>query len=141
MAVVGEVSQGARERFGLGDTAVAAAEVRLDQLLDLVLRERQLVRPGEFPAVDRDINLVVAEEVPWGELEQAIRAAAGELLESCRVAEIWRDAERLGARRKSLLVALRLRSPSATLTGDDAAKLIAAIVAECAHRCAATLRG
>lgn len=141
VAVVGEVSQGARERFGLGDTAVAAAEVRLDQLLDLVLRERRLVRPGEFPAVDRDINLVVAEEVPWGELEQAIRAAAGELLESCRVAEIWRDAERLGARRKSLLVALRLRSPSATLTGDDAAKLIAAIVAECAHRCAATLRG
>jgi phenylalanyl-tRNA synthetase beta chain len=141
VGVVGEVSRAARDRFGLGDTAVAAAEVRLDQLVDLVSRERRLVRPAEFPAVDRDINLVVAEGVPWGKLEQAIRTAAGELLEACRVAEIWRDADRLGVDRKSLVVALRLRSPTATLTGDDAGQVVSAIVAECERRCGATLRG
>ncbi len=141
VGVVGEVSPAARKRFGLGEAAVTAAEVRLDLLLDLVSRERRLVRPPEFPAVERDLNIVMHEEVTWGQLEAAIRIAAGEMLEGCRVTEIWRDAERLGPDRKSLVVALRLRSGSGTLTGDEAAELVARIVAECGRRCGATLRG
>ncbi len=140
VGVVGELSRATRERFGLND-AVAAAELRLDHLVDLVARERRLVRPAEFPAVDRDINLVVEEGVAWGDLEKAIRTAAGDLLDSCRVAQIWRDADRLGADKKSLVVALRLRSTTGTLTGDDAARLIDVIVAECGRHCGATLRG
>ncbi len=141
VGVVGEVSPATRKRFGLGEDAVTAAEIRLDFLLDLVSRERRLVRPPEFPAVERDINIVVNEDLAWGQLEEAIRTAAGEMLEDCSVTEIWRDAERLGPDRKSLVVALRLRSGSGTLTGDEAAELVARIVAECGRRCGATLRG
>jgi phenylalanyl-tRNA synthetase beta chain len=141
VGVVGEVSPATRRRFGLGDAAVAAAELRLDRLLDLVSRDRRLVRPPEFPAVERDINIVVDEGVTWAAIEAAIRSAAGDLLDGCRVVEIWRDAARLGADRKSLVVALRLRSPVGTLTGEQAGTLVAAIVAECGRRCGATLRG
>jgi phenylalanyl-tRNA synthetase beta chain len=140
VGVVGEVATAVRKRFGLGDAPVAAAELRLDLLLDLVQREHRLVKPPEFPAVERDINVVVNEGVAWGDLEEAIRAAAGGLLEECRVTEIWRDADRLGPDRKSLVVALRLRSPNGTLTGQEAADLVGAIVSECGRHCGAELR-
>ena len=70
-----------------------------------------------------------------------IREAGGELLEACRVVEVWRNPERLGAGKKSLVVAVSLRSRSGTLTGEEAAGVSAAIVAACGHKCGATLRG
>ena len=140
VGVVGEIAQVARERFSLPGP-VSAAELRLDWLAVHLAGTRRLVQPPEFPAVARDLNLVVAESVSWGELERAIRAAAGELLEACHVGQVWRDPERLGVGNKSLLVALTLRSRSGTLTGEAAAEVIERIVAECAARAGAALRG
>jgi phenylalanyl-tRNA synthetase beta chain len=140
VGVVGEIARAARERFSL-PASVAAAELRLDLLAACLGGARRLVRPPEFPAVARDLNLVVAESVSWGDLERAIRAAAGELLEACRVGQVWRDPERLGAGKKSFLVALTLRSQAGTLTGEAAAEAVDRIVAECAARVGAALRG
>ena len=140
VGVVGEIARAARERFSL-PASVAAAELRLDWLTACVGGSRRLVRPPEFPAVARDVNLVVAESVSWGDLERAIRAAAGELLEDCRVGQVWRDPERLGVGKKSFLVALTLRSRAGTLTGESAAEAVDRIVAACASRVGAALRG
>jgi phenylalanyl-tRNA synthetase beta chain len=140
VGVVGEIARAARERFSL-PAPVAAAELRLDLLAACLGEARRLVRPPEFPAVARDLNLVVAERVSWGELERAIRVAAGDLLEACHVGQVWRDPERLGVGKKSFLVALTLRSRSGTLTGDAAAEAVDRIVAECAARAGAALRG
>lgn len=139
VGVVGEIAAATLERFSLAGP-VAAAELRLDALAT-VAGERRLERPADFPAVERDINLVVDEAVPWAELELAIRGAAGDLLERCRVGQVWRDAERLGAGRKSLVVSLSLRSRVGTLTGDEAGRVVNEVVAACGHRCGATLRG
>jgi len=139
VGVVGEVAAAILDRVSLAGP-IAAAEVRLDRLDFAIGRQARLARPAEFPAVERDINLVVAESVAWGELEQAIRAAAGERLEACRVGGLWRDADRLGPGRKSLVVSLSLRSRSGTLTGEDAGKIVEGVVAECGRRCGATLR-
>ena len=79
--------------------------------------------------------------MPWGDIEAAIRGAAGDMLEHCRLVQVWEDAERLGPGRKSIVVSLRLRSSKATLSGDDAARIVDAVVAECGRRVAATLRG
>jgi len=135
VAVVGEVAG------GLGSTgSVSAAEVRLDRLTFAATIERRLVRPSDFPAVQRDLNLVVDEGVPWGEVEAAIRAAAGSVVEDCRLVQVWRDADRLGAGRKSFVVALSFRSSSGTLSGDEAGEIVAGVVAECGRRVNAALR-
>jgi phenylalanyl-tRNA synthetase beta subunit len=83
---------------------------------------------------------VVADAVPWSEVVAAIQAAAGDLLEECRLVQVWRDAERLGSDNKSVVVSLRLRSGTGTLSGEDARRAVDAIVAECGRRCGATLR-
>ncbi len=140
IGVVGEVSKAATGRFGLG-AAVAAAELRLDRLEFTASLERRLVKPIDFPAMQRDVNLVVAESVPWGDVVDAIRSAAGEVLEDCRLVQVWQDAERLGAGRKSLVVTLALRSGAGTLSGEEAGRVVDAVVAECGRRVNAVLRG
>lgn len=140
VAVVGEVAKDAAGRLGL-HAAVAAAEIRLDELEFAAAIERSLVKPSDFPAVQRDINLVVDERVPWGDVASAIHDAAAGVLDDCRLVQVWRDAERLGADRKSFVVALTLRSTSGTLSGDEATGIIERVVAECGRRTGAVLRG
>jgi phenylalanyl-tRNA synthetase beta chain len=140
VGVVGEIAVELQQRFALPGS-VAAAELRLDRVDLAGGHRRQLERPSEFPPLERDINLVVEEAVSWGSVERAIRSAAGDLLERCRLVEVWRDPERLGADRKSLVIAVTFRSRSGTLTGEQAGGLIEGIVAACGRHCGASLRG
>jgi len=137
VAVVGEVAESAAGLPG----PVSAAEIRLDLLTFAAPIERPLVRPSDFPAVQRDVNLVVDETVPWGRVEGAIHAAAAGVIERCRLVQVWRDADRLGAGRKSFVVALTLRSPTETLSGEEAGRIVDEVVAECGRRAGASLRG
>jgi phenylalanyl-tRNA synthetase beta chain len=143
VGVVGEVADALLTLCGLaaGSRAgVVAAELRLDRLEFAVDQERPRSRPSDFPAVERDVNLIVDQAVAWGEVATAIRGSAGELLEECRLVQVWTDAERLGADKKSFVVSLRLRSSTGTLAGEDATRTVEAVVAACGRQCGAVLR-
>jgi len=147
IGVVGEVSAAARAGCGLGGSAagaIVAAELRLDRLEFAVDAERSLCRPSDFPAVERDVNLIVDRSVSWGEVAAAIGGASAGLLpgllEECRLVQVWEDAERLGAGKKSFVVALRLRSSQGTLAGEDANRAVETLVESCRARCGAALR-
>ena len=140
IGAVGEVAGKLLDRFSLTGP-VAAVELRLDAVEFAVGREHRLRRPSDFPAMQRDLNLVVEESTPWAAVSAAIAAGAGAILEECRLVEVWRDAERLGAGKKSFVVSLRLRSTAGTLSGEAAARAVDAILAECGRRAGAVLRG
>jgi phenylalanyl-tRNA synthetase beta chain len=139
VGVVGEIAAAPLQDHSLLGP-VAAVELRLDQLDFAITAEKRLVRPSDFPAVERDLNLVVDEQVPWAAIAAAIHTAAGPLVEQCRLVQVWQDPERLGVGKKSVVVSLRLRSDSGTLSGDEAARVIEAVVAECSRRVNAVLR-
>ena len=143
VGVVGEVAAAALAGCGLAVGAkgrVVAAELRLDRLEFAVDMERPRSRPSDFPAVERDVNLIVDQAVPWGDIAAAIRGSAGVLLEECRLVQVWTDADRLGAGKKSFVVSLRLRSSEGTLAGEDANRTVEAVVASCGQQCGAVLR-
>jgi len=140
VGVVGEFAPAALQRFDLAGP-VSGMEMRLDRLEFAVAAEPKVRRPSDYPAVQRDLNLVVDQAVPWGEIAAAVREAAGELLEDCRLVQVWEDAERLGADRKSFVIALRLRSDTGTLSSDATRGVVEQIVAACSARCGAALRG
>ena len=139
IGVVGEIAAEWLARFAL-KAPVAAAELRLDAVEFAAGLERTLRRPSDFPAIERDVNLVVDAAVPWGDVADTIAGAAGPLLEECRLVQVWTDAERLGPGRKSFVVALRLRSDTGTLSGEDAGRAVDAVVAACGRRVGAVLR-
>ncbi|MEZ0089746.1 phenylalanine--tRNA ligase subunit beta [Streptacidiphilus sp. EB129] len=93
-----------------------------------------------FPVATQDVALVVAAEVPAAEVEAALRAGAGPLLESLRLFDVY-TGEQLAEGRKSLAYALRFRAPDRTLTADEASAARGAAIAEAVARTGAALRG
>jgi phenylalanyl-tRNA synthetase beta chain len=139
LGFLGELSADGSKRFELrGPSTVAEIRISLlDRIADLV---PQAVELSSLPAVDRDINLVVPETVRWAEIARTIQSAAGPDLERLEYRDTYRDAERLGAGKKSFLFTLILRRRDATLTSAEADSVRDAVVAACAAAHGAQLR-
>ncbi|HEX6548556.1 MAG TPA: phenylalanine--tRNA ligase subunit beta, partial [Candidatus Dormibacteraeota bacterium] len=108
----GELHPLALGEFDLEGRA-AGCEVDLEALL-AAARERQVRELPRFPAVDRDLNVVVGEGVEAAALIATIDASTP-LLESVRAFDEYRG-EQVGEGQKSVAFALTFRSPERTLT-------------------------
>ena len=139
MATCGEVDAAGLSAFDLR-SGTTIAEVDLDQLVAAAEIIRKTHPLSDYPPIDRDLNVVFDEAVRWSDVDTIVRAASAELLESLDLTEEYRDAERLGAGKKSLLFSVRLRSPDETLTNEKADGVREAIVAKLASELGGELR-
>jgi phenylalanyl-tRNA synthetase beta chain len=112
--------------------------------LDLDALPAAEVTPGPristFPPALIDVALVVDAGVAAAEVERALVAGAGDLLEAVRLFDVY-TSEQLGADRKSLAYKLTFRAPDRTLTAQEAVAARDAAVAEASTRVGAVLRG
>jgi phenylalanyl-tRNA synthetase beta chain len=97
-------------------------------------------RISGYPPALIDVALLVDEAVPAAEVQAALVAGAGELLESVRLFDVYAG-EQLGRGRKSLAYNLTFRAPDRTLTVEEAVAARDTAVAEAASRVGAELRG
>lgn len=107
------------------------------------LAERAVPRAGElsrFPSVRRDLALVVADAMPWSQLEASLRGALGERLQQLVVFDRY-VGPGLETGFKSLAIGLILQDVSRTLTDLDADQAVAAALAALERDCGARLRG
>jgi len=74
-----------------------------------------------YPAVQRDIALLVAEEVKAGELPTAVRNIGDPLIERCEIFDIFRG-EKIPAGYKSVALTITYRSTKKTLTEKNVEK-------------------
>jgi phenylalanyl-tRNA synthetase beta chain len=95
---------------------------------------------SRFPSSDIDLAFVVPESVAAAQVEAAVRRAAGELLESLRLFDVYRD-DRLGADRRSLAYRLRFQAPDHTLTDAEVAEIRGRVVSAVESELGAVLRG
>ncbi|MEN8652928.1 phenylalanine--tRNA ligase subunit beta [Streptomyces sp. 21So2-11] len=117
-----------------------AMEIELDVLEQAAGGALLAPRISTFPVATQDVALVVPAEVASADVESALRAGAGELLESLRLFDVF-TGEQLGEGKKSLAYALRFRAADRTLTVDEASAARDAAVALAAERTGAVLRG
>ena len=139
LGYLGEASQPGLDGFDLRGTSTVA-ELDLSVLVDAAVLIRSAKHLSPYPPVGRDLNLVVSEEVRWGDVERIVRTTGGELLESIAFQETYRDAERLGGNKKSLLFSIQLRSAEGTLTNEQADAVRERIVAAAGSELGAELR-
>ncbi len=116
-----------------------AMEMDLD-LLGLDAAPVPAPRLSTYPAATQDVALVVAVDVAAADVESALRAGAGSLLESLRLFDVYRG-EQVQDGARSLAYSLTFRAPDRTLTGDEAVAARDAAVAEAARRTGAVQRG
>jgi phenylalanyl-tRNA synthetase beta chain len=139
LATIGEVAPEWSERLDLR-AKCGAGEVCLDllvELADLVPRFRHL--PG-YPAITRDLSLVVDRTLPWSQLAGVVHRAAGSSLESLTFLDTF-ESKDIPAGRHSLHFGLCFRHPERTLTGEEVELTVSEILAACRARFGATLRG
>jgi phenylalanyl-tRNA synthetase beta chain len=135
----GEVNLSVREGFDL-DRPVFLAELSLDAVRALSprpVRHRPLPR---FPAVQRDVALVVSVDVPAAEVTRAIRAVQEPLLRRVELFDVY-SGDQVGAGRKSLAYTLVYQADDRTLTDREVDDLHARIVERLRRELGATLRG
>lgn len=135
---VGRLTHEAMRQFDLRGPAVVA-EIRLAALVEEADLVPRCVPQSPYPAVTRDLNLVVAESVRWAAIATTVRENAGPCFESLEYRDTYRDPQRLGDK-KSLLFTIALRSPDGTLTSQQADEVRDRIVAACQARHGAELR-
>jgi phenylalanyl-tRNA synthetase beta chain len=81
-----------------------------------------------YPPLREDLAVILPEHVPAGQVLDAVRAAAGELLRDVQVFDVYTGPQ-VGEGRRSLALALSFRSSERTLTDDDVAPVRERIVA------------
>ncbi|MGH8824008.1 MAG: phenylalanine--tRNA ligase subunit beta [Jiangellaceae bacterium] len=134
----GELHPRVVEALGLPARTVAM-EMEIDRL-GAVDEPTPAPRVSTFPVATQDVALVVSAQVPAADVEAALRAGAGELLESLRLFDVYEGAQ-VGEGRRSLAYALRFRAPDRTLTVEETTAARDAAVAEASRRTGAVLRG
>ncbi|SDS13655.1 phenylalanyl-tRNA synthetase beta subunit [Paenibacillaceae bacterium GAS479] len=118
---------------------VYVAELDLGALYDVVDRTIAYRVLPRYPASDRDIAVTVDAGVPAAALAAVVREAAGELLESVKVFDVY-TGEKLGEGRKSVALALVYRHPERTLTDDEVTAAHASAVSALEQSFSAELR-
>ncbi|MCK9488593.1 MAG: phenylalanine--tRNA ligase subunit beta [Xanthomonadales bacterium] len=119
------------------DEDVQVAEVDLDALRQAKVPRAQAL--SRYPQVRRDLALVVAADVPWQAIADAVRQAVGEDLEQLLVFDEYRG-QGVGEGFKSLAMGLILRNPSRTLVDADADQAVARALAAVGEHFQAQLR-
>jgi len=102
---------------------VVAFELDLKSLLGAAEHARPYKDVPQYPAVDLDLAIVVAEDVTAEKLMQVITSAAGALLDELRLFDVYRDERKIGVGKKSMAFALSYRAPDRTLTLEEVDKL------------------
>jgi phenylalanyl-tRNA synthetase beta chain len=136
--VLGEVHPEVAERFDLTGRAYLM-ELDLERLYAGVSERLTYTGVSRFPAVARDLALVVDAAAPEADVRAMILTSGGGLLRQARLFDVY-TGEHVGMGKKSLAYALTYGSNERTLTDREADEVQQGILAALAERFGATLR-
>ncbi len=142
IGVLGEVDPEVAAAFGYDGGRIGWLEVDLGLLLDpdvVSRRSAEAQAISRFPSSDVDLALVVADDVPASQVEAALVAGGGELLESSRLFDVYRGPG-VPEGHRSLAFRLRFSAPDRTLTDDEVGRLRQAAIDAAEAATGATLR-
>jgi phenylalanyl-tRNA synthetase beta chain len=139
LGFVGQLRAEGLRQFELRGAATVA-EVKLAVLTQAANLIPRCVPLSPYPAVTRDLNLVVDESIRWADVAATVRANCGPYFEDLQYRDTYRDEKRLGAGKKSLLLWFALRWDEGTMTNQQADQIRDQIVAACREKHGAELR-
>jgi phenylalanyl-tRNA synthetase beta chain len=135
---LGQIDPAVAQKLSLRDVP-AAAELKLAALLSGSRHVPQLHPLPRFPAVRRDVSLIVGENERFGKIELLVRAEKLEFLESIEFVTTYRG-KPLESGQKSVTIALVFRRPDATLTSEQVEASLQKAVEAARRQLGATVR-
>lgn len=138
IATLGEVHPEVLDNYMISKRAYLA-EVNITKLVKYARANKKYTEVPKFPAVERDIAVIVDEEVEVGQIEKMITKKAKKLLESMQLFDIYRS-EKLGENKKSVAYSLVFRDKNKTLSDEEINRTMETIVSELEKQLGAELR-
>lgn len=117
LGIAGAVHPDVAEAFGI-EERVFCAELSVDALVGGATRAAEYVPAPRFPAVERDLAVIVGAEVLVGELVATARAAGEPLLADVGVFDVYRG-KGIAPDKKSVALGLKYRHRERTLTDAE----------------------
>ena len=138
VGVLGEVHPDVTENYGV-DTLAYTAELDLDKLYAVANTEKSYSVIAKYPAVTRDIALLVDDEVLVADIEDTIKKAGQPLVESIKLFDVYKG-EQIPKGKKSVAYAIVYRDPKKTLEDKVVNKVHDKILRALEHKLSAELR-
>lgn len=138
IATLGEVHPEVLGNYDIERRAYLA-EVNVTKLVKYSRANKKYVEVPKFPAVERDIAVIVDENVEVGQIEKLIVKKSKKLLESAKLFDIYRN-EKIGDNKKSVAYSLIFRNKNKSLSDEEINPIMEAIIAELEKQLGAELR-
>ena len=124
---------------------VYLAEINITKIVKYSKANKKYTEVPKFPAAERDIAVIVEEDVQVGDIEKAITKKCKKLLkgqkglEELKLFDIYRD-ERIGENKKSVAYSLIFRDKTKSLSDDEINPVMEEITKELEEKFKAELR-
>ena len=135
---LGLVAPQIQQQFDL-QTATAAAQFDLPALIGGSPPQRQVRALPRYPAIERDLSIVVDCKLPWMQIEKELADARPDLLDAITFITSYRG-KPIPAGRKSVSFRLSFRHPGKTLRHDEVDPQLQKVVQRLEKRVGAELR-
>ncbi len=139
VGVFGVVDKPLADAFGL-QTPLVAAQLDLESLIALYPATHEASELPKYPAIERDLSVVVDEATPWQTIADAISGAKPALLESADFVGTYRG-KQVGQGKKSVTLRMQFRDPGTTLRHEQVDPQVRTVVKALGEQVGAELRG
>ena len=138
IGTIGEIHPDVSNNYDIS-TRIVCCEINFDDLFEYSNSDRSYSPLPKYPAVLRDISLLVSEDISVGSIEELILKKGGAILESVALFDVYKG-KQIPEGSKSLSFNLTFRAGDKTLTDEDVNKTLDKILKSLAEEAGAALR-
>lgn len=138
VGVIGAIEEKVSKAWDL-DTPVAGAEINLPALIALYPPANRAHTLPTYPAIERDLSLLVPEDVAWKSIESIIDASNMEKLEDASFVGVFRG-KQAGEGVKSVTFRLTFRDEERTLRHEEVDPQVESLVTRLVQEFGAEMR-
>ena len=135
---LGEIHPQVAENYSIG-TKVYAACIPCSMIYERANLVNQYKSLPKYPAMTRDIAMLVKDEVASGQIERIIRKRGGKLIENVKLFDVYKGAQ-IAEGMKSLAYSISFRAEDRTLTDSEVSEKMDTIIASLEKETGANLR-
>ncbi|MDE5872897.1 MAG: phenylalanine--tRNA ligase subunit beta [Lachnospiraceae bacterium] len=125
---MGQLHPEAADNYGI-KAEVYVAVINMDVVTMLSTFDRKYEGIAKFPAVIRDLSMVVDKSIFVGQIEAVIKKCGGKLLEKVELFDVY-EGEQVAEGKKSVAYSMTFRAKDKTLEDAEVGKIIEKIIAE-----------
>ncbi len=126
LGIIGEIHPQVRQNFDIKPRA-CAFELDVDKLFALASPKHMMESITKYPAIERDVALLLRDEIKSEQIVAVIKASGGALLQKVSLFDVY-TGDRLEAGHKSLAYRMVFQSAERTLTEAEVTQVMEDII-------------